>query len=78
MKKRILLMSAVLATALLLGSCRGHKDCQGRRHTVKTDMGGEGAPMEIVDGAKTSVALATLHSSGPTGGYFHLGQTLPW
>ena len=27
---------------------------------VKTDMGGEGAVMEIEDGAKTSVALATL------------------
>lgn len=45
---------------------------------VKTDMGGEGAPMEIVDGAKTSVALATLHASGPTGGYYHMGETLPW
>jgi NAD(P)-dependent dehydrogenase (short-subunit alcohol dehydrogenase family) len=45
---------------------------------VKTDMGGEAAPMEIVDGAKTSVTLATLPEDGPTGGYFHLGQTLPW
>lgn len=45
---------------------------------VKTDMGGEAAPMEIVDGAKTSVALATLPNDGPTGGYFHLGQSLPW
>ena len=45
---------------------------------VKTDMGGEHAPMEVKDGAKTSVALATLPSDGPTGGYFHLGQPLPW
>jgi NAD(P)-dependent dehydrogenase (short-subunit alcohol dehydrogenase family) len=45
---------------------------------VKTDMGGEGAQMEIVDGAKTSVQLATLGADGPTGGYFHLGETLPW
>jgi NAD(P)-dependent dehydrogenase (short-subunit alcohol dehydrogenase family) len=45
---------------------------------VKTDMGGEGAMMEIVDGAKTSVQLATLDDDGPTGGYFHLGDALPW
>jgi NAD(P)-dependent dehydrogenase (short-subunit alcohol dehydrogenase family) len=45
---------------------------------VKTDLGGEGAPMEIVDGAKTSVELATLGDDGPTGGFFHMGDTLPW
>lgn len=45
---------------------------------VKTDMGGEIAPMEIVDGAKTSVALATLGEDGPTGRYIHLGEELPW
>lgn len=45
---------------------------------VKTDMGGEGAQMEIVDGAKTSVQLATLSQDGPTGGYFHMGEALPW
>ncbi len=45
---------------------------------VKTEMGGDNAPMEIVDGAKTAVALATLPDDGPTGGYFHLEQTLPW
>jgi NAD(P)-dependent dehydrogenase (short-subunit alcohol dehydrogenase family) len=45
---------------------------------VKTDMGGEGAPMEIVDGAKTSVQLATLGDDGPSGGYFHMGDALPW
>ena len=45
---------------------------------VKTDMGGEAAPLEVADGAKTSVQLATLPNDGPTGGYFHLGQTLPW
>ncbi len=45
---------------------------------VKTEMGGEGAPMEIEEGAKTSVTLATLPADGPTGGFFHLGQPLPW
>jgi NAD(P)-dependent dehydrogenase (short-subunit alcohol dehydrogenase family) len=45
---------------------------------VKTDMGGENAPMEIVDGAKTSVALALLADDGPTGRFIHLGEELPW
>lgn len=45
---------------------------------VKTDMGGAMAPMGLVDGAKTAVALALLPDDGPTGGYFHLGQVLPW
>ena len=45
---------------------------------VKTDMGTEAAPMEIPEGAKTGVALALLANDGPTGGFFHLGKTLPW
>jgi NAD(P)-dependent dehydrogenase (short-subunit alcohol dehydrogenase family) len=45
---------------------------------VKTDMGGATAPMDVTEGAKTSVALALLGDDGPTGGFFHLGQTLPW
>ena len=45
---------------------------------VKTDMGGSDAPMELADGSKTSVALATLPADGATGGYFHLGKSLPW
>jgi NAD(P)-dependent dehydrogenase (short-subunit alcohol dehydrogenase family) len=45
---------------------------------VKTDLGGEGAMMEIPEGAKTSVELATLPEDGPTSGYFHLGESLPW
>jgi NAD(P)-dependent dehydrogenase (short-subunit alcohol dehydrogenase family) len=45
---------------------------------VKTEMGTDAAPMEIPDGAKTSVQLALLSASGPTGGYFHMGEALPW
>jgi NAD(P)-dependent dehydrogenase (short-subunit alcohol dehydrogenase family) len=45
---------------------------------VKTDMGTDAAPMELVDGAKTEVMLATLGEDGPTGGYFHMGEALPW
>jgi NAD(P)-dependent dehydrogenase (short-subunit alcohol dehydrogenase family) len=45
---------------------------------VKTDMGGESAPMEVSEGGKTSAQLATLPDNGPTGGFFHLGEPLPW
>jgi NAD(P)-dependent dehydrogenase (short-subunit alcohol dehydrogenase family) len=45
---------------------------------VKTDMGTDAAPMEIPDGAKTSVRLATLSDDGPTGGYYHMNDALPW
>lgn len=45
---------------------------------VKTDMGTDAAPMEIVDGAKTSVALATLAKDGPNGAFIHMGKALPW
>ncbi len=45
---------------------------------VKTEMGGEGAMMEIPDGAKTSVELATLGADGPNGVFVHLGEPLPW
>jgi NAD(P)-dependent dehydrogenase (short-subunit alcohol dehydrogenase family) len=45
---------------------------------VKTDMGSDRAPMEVLDGAKTAVALALLPDDGPTGGFFHMGENLPW
>ena len=45
--------------------------------SVKTDMN-PGGDLGLEDGAKTAVTLATLPDDGPTGGYFHLGETLPW
>jgi hypothetical protein len=45
---------------------------------VKTEMGGEGASLEIPEGAKTAVELATLPDDGPTGAYIHLGKPLSW
>jgi NAD(P)-dependent dehydrogenase (short-subunit alcohol dehydrogenase family) len=45
---------------------------------VRTDMGGELAPLDLVEGARTSVRLATLGEDGPTGGYFHMDLALPW
>lgn len=45
---------------------------------VKTDLGTDAAPMSVQDGAKTAVELATLPDDGPTGGFFHMGESLPW
>ncbi|MDP9077668.1 MAG: SDR family oxidoreductase [Bacteroidota bacterium] len=45
---------------------------------AKTDMGGPNAPMEIPEGAKTSVELALLDENGPTGKFIHLGEERPW
>jgi NAD(P)-dependent dehydrogenase (short-subunit alcohol dehydrogenase family) len=45
---------------------------------VKTELGGENAPMEVEDSWKTSVGLATLDANGPSGGFFHENESLPW
>ncbi|MGA8409265.1 MAG: SDR family oxidoreductase [Candidatus Acidiferrales bacterium] len=45
---------------------------------VKTAMGGAQAPMELSEGGKTAAQLATLGEDGPSGGFFHMGQPLPW
>ncbi|QKG57937.1 SDR family oxidoreductase [Hymenobacter sp. BRD128] len=45
---------------------------------VKTDLGGDNAPLGVVEGAKTAVRLALLPADGPTGGYFHDTERLPW
>lgn len=44
---------------------------------VKTDTNPMGT-MDVSEGAKTAVSLATLPADGPTGGFFHLGDRLPW
>jgi NAD(P)-dependent dehydrogenase (short-subunit alcohol dehydrogenase family) len=45
---------------------------------VKTELGGEHAPMEVADSYKTSLHLATLDKNGPSGGFFHEADGLPW
>ncbi|HSH73938.1 MAG TPA: SDR family oxidoreductase [Methylophilaceae bacterium] len=45
---------------------------------VKTELGGEHAPMEVAESGKTSVLLATLDANGANGGFFHVGEPLPW
>lgn len=45
---------------------------------VRTDMGGADAPLDVTEGAETSVYLATLPDDGPTGGFYFKKDLLPW
>lgn len=45
---------------------------------VRTAMGGEDADLSPQEGAKTAIRLALLPDDGPTGGFFHGDETLPW
>jgi NAD(P)-dependent dehydrogenase (short-subunit alcohol dehydrogenase family) len=45
--------------------------------SVKTDANPTGE-LSVEEGARTSVLLATLPPDGPTGGFFHMKQPLPW
>ena len=45
---------------------------------VQTDMGGEHAPLSVVEGAKTMVDLALGNTDFRSGSYVHLDSELPW
>jgi len=45
---------------------------------VRTDMGGEGAPRSVEEGADTAVWLYLLPSNGPTGQFFRDRKPIPW
>lgn len=45
--------------------------------SVKTDLNVNG-DLTVEEGAKTSVDLATRGDDSPNGGFFHLGNRLPW
>lgn len=45
---------------------------------VRTDMGGESAPLTPAEGADTAVWLATSPDGGPTGGFFRDRRPIPW
>lgn len=67
-------------TALLAYELRNTnvKVNSGHPGWVKTELGGDGALLELADGAATNVWLATLPEDGPTGGFFHMHAKLPW
>ncbi|MFH1481122.1 MAG: SDR family oxidoreductase [Pseudomonadota bacterium] len=45
---------------------------------VRTNIGGPKAPLDVPEGARTAVRLATLGPDGPTGKFFYLDEELPW
>ena len=45
---------------------------------VKTDMNAGEGEIEVADGARTSVAMALIDDTGPSGSYRYLDQVLPW
>jgi NAD(P)-dependent dehydrogenase (short-subunit alcohol dehydrogenase family) len=45
---------------------------------VRTDMGGDQAPLTPEQGADTPVWLATLPDGGPTGGFYRERKRIPW
>jgi len=45
---------------------------------VKTDMGGPGASRTVEQGAAGIVWAGTLPASGPHGGFFRDGKSIPW
>ena len=45
---------------------------------VRTEMGGEEAPLSIEEGVKGIVWAATLADDGPSGGFFRHGKAIDW
>jgi len=45
---------------------------------VRTDMGGEEAPLSIEEGVRGIVWAATLPEDGPSGGFFRHGEPIAW
>jgi NAD(P)-dependent dehydrogenase (short-subunit alcohol dehydrogenase family) len=45
---------------------------------VRTDLGGDQAPLTPEQGADTPVWLATLPDGGPTGGFYRERKRIPW
>jgi NAD(P)-dependent dehydrogenase (short-subunit alcohol dehydrogenase family) len=67
-------------TRVLSSEERGHgiltnSMCPG---WVRTEMGGEGAPRSVEEGADTAVWLATLSDDGPSGGFYRDRKPIPW
>jgi len=68
-------VTRILADELRDTNIKVNSVCPG---WVRTDMGGPGADRSVAQGVETTVWLATLDDSGPSGGFFRDKQALAW
>lgn len=45
---------------------------------VRSAMGGRGGEIDEVEGSLTDIRFATFPADGPSGGFYHKDQPLPW
>jgi len=74
-KAALNMFTVTLNTALRDSSVSVHAVHPG---WVKTELGGEHAPMSLEDGARTAFDLAVGNDDSPSGSFRHLGNELPW
>jgi carbonyl reductase 1 len=68
-------LARVMAPALKARGILINAVCPG---WVRTDMGGQGAPRSLEEGAAGVVWAATLPPDGPSGGFFRDGRRIDW
>jgi NAD(P)-dependent dehydrogenase (short-subunit alcohol dehydrogenase family) len=68
-------VTTLLAMALRDDPILVNSACPG---WVRTDMGGDRAPLSPAQGADTPVWLATLPADGPRGGFFRERRAVAW
>ena len=68
-------LTLTAAQAMTVPDIKINSMCPG---WVKTDMGGDQAPLSAEEGADTAIWLATLPADGPTGGFFRNRCLIPW
>ena len=68
-------LTRIIAAEAGDGNVKINSVCPG---WVRTDMGGEEAPLSVEQGAQSIAWAATLPDDGPTGGFFRFGKQIDW
>ncbi len=68
-------LTRIIAAEAGDGNVKINSICPG---WVRTDMGGEEAPLSVEQGAQSIAWAATLPDDGPTGGFFRFGKQIDW
>ena len=68
-------VTRILADELKESGIKVNSVCPG---WVRTDMGGDEAPLAVEEGARGIVWAAVLPDDGPTGGFFRHGERIDW